>query len=137
MCEPLREISKCVAALGIDLLGEKIDIICIPERSFKNFRGFRKVSAEREKIRFPTPQPRMGVVTALVSCFPYAVVGFSPVLANVFGTLPQHLLHVAIEFFGFADKVRNRINYFTIKVELELLARGVAEPHRTRVGVAV
>ena len=69
MREPLREISKCVAALGIDLLGEKIDIICIPERSFKNFRGFRKVSAEREKICFPKTSDGKGTFMSIFTLF--------------------------------------------------------------------
>ena len=74
---------------------------------------------------------------AFVAIFPHAIVGFTPMVADVFRALPQHFLHVAIEPFVFADEMGNGFDHFAVKIELQLFARRIAHVHRSRAGVSI
>ena len=73
----------------------------------------------------------MCVGPELVALLPNSVVRLAPMIANVFAALAQHLLHFMVWFFV-SKKTANRLNNFTVNVELRLLARSIADPHRPR-----
>ena len=87
--------------------------------------------------RDPAHQARVRVMSLLVAIFPDAIVRLAPMRANVFGTLAQHFLHVSVEFFVLADKMRNGFDYFPINVQLHLLTRRITDSHRMRVGISI
>ena len=77
----------------------------------------------------------MRVVPGLVALFSHSVVRLVPMIANVLAALAQHHLHFVVRFF-FSKKMANRLDNFTIDVELCLLARGIANPHRLRTPIS-
>src|SRR5205814_3848279 len=109
------------------------------------FAFFRVDSAELAALlhfqnaieRHPAHQSRMGVRPSFVSIFPNSVVRLAPMFADIFGALTQHLLRVAIEIFLFANEMRNGFDHFSVEIELHLLARGIADAHRTRTSVSM
>src|SRR6185312_11548511 len=67
---------------------------------------------------------------------PDSLIGKHPVLADILADSPQNVgtrsIDRLVEFF----KLRRSRDYLAIDVELQLIARPVAEAHRTRIAIS-
>src|SRR5690242_21738323 len=85
----------------------------------------------------PAQQPRMCVVLWSTAWFPDAFIGFVPVFQNVVSESDKCFLHLAIKRPPARCILRSRVNDFAINVELELMARRVANTNWAGLPVAV
>src|SRR6185312_13849529 len=60
-----------------------------------------------------------------------------PVLAHVFPQPTKHSGARPVDAFAALIELRSRGNYFTVDIELQLIARAIADAHRTRLTVTV
>src|SRR5215469_10390120 len=85
----------------------------------------------------PQEQAGMGMMATAGTRLPNALVREVPVLGGVLAKADERLLHLAIEFAAVGSVLRGGIDHLAIDVQLQLVASGVADAHRTGPAIAL